>query len=241
MRRNIIETILGAVVLVVAISFVVYSYKQADIGAGSGGYQISANFSGIGGLKPGDDVQISGVKIGTVSNVSLNPETFLARVDMMVDDGVKLPVDTAALISSESLLGGRYLALEPGADEELLAPGGVIEFTQAPQNLEQLLGQFIFSATQDKDEDGADEGEEEGMAEDGGADESTAAVEGEPSVETQPTLPTAAPNAPEPAVETPAPAAAAETAPSQPAVEPVPAPVPEAPAPAAAAPAPAAP
>ncbi|HRQ61683.1 MAG TPA: outer membrane lipid asymmetry maintenance protein MlaD, partial [Alphaproteobacteria bacterium] len=115
MRRNIIETILGAVVLVVAISFVVYSYKQADIGAGSGGYQISANFSGIGGLKPGDDVQISGVKIGTVSNVSLNPETFLARVDMMVDDGVKLPVDTAALISSESLLGGRYLALEPGA------------------------------------------------------------------------------------------------------------------------------
>lgn len=225
MRRNIIETILGAVVLVVAISFVVYSYKQADIGAGSGGYQISANFSGIGGLKPGDDVQISGVKIGTVSNVSLNAETFLAKVDMMVDEGVKLPIDTAALISSESLLGGRYLALEPGADEELLAPGGVIEFTQAPQNLEQLLGQFIFSATQDKD-DGADDEDDSADAGDEGTDEASEAA---------PTnAPTTTPAAtPEAAVE---PSAPAVEAPSQPAVEPVPAPVPEAPAPAADAP-----
>lgn len=216
MRRNIIETLLGAIVLVVAIVFVVYSYKQADVGAGSGGYQISANFSGIGGLKPGDDVQISGVKIGTVSNVSLNPETFLARVDMMVDESVKLPVDTAALISSESLLGGRYLALEPGADEELLSAGDVIEFTQAPQNLEQLLGQFIFSATQNKDE---------GETEDAAEEDSVAAEAPAVVMEEQPA---------------PAPASAPEVeTPSQPAVEPVPAPVPEAQAPAAVAPAPA--
>ena len=76
-------------------------------------------------------------------------DTYLARVYMNIRDGYKLPTDTAALISSESLLGGQYLALEPGADEEMIEPNGNIQYTQAPQNLEQLLGQFIFSMQND--------------------------------------------------------------------------------------------
>lgn len=82
--------------------------------------------------------------------VTLNPETFLARVILTVDNSVKLPDDTAALISSESLLGGRYLALEPGASEEMMKSGDRVPYTQSPQNLEQLLGQFIFSMQGDK-------------------------------------------------------------------------------------------
>jgi phospholipid/cholesterol/gamma-HCH transport system substrate-binding protein len=150
MKRSIIETALGAVVIGVAGLFLAYSYKTADISAGAGGFEVVANFSGIGGLKPGDDVQISGVKVGSVKAVELDQQTYLARVHMSVDPAIKLPVDTAALVSSESLLGGKYLALEPGAEEELIPSGGTIEFTQAPQNLEQLLGQFIFSM-QDKE------------------------------------------------------------------------------------------
>lgn len=153
MKRSFIETIIGALVIVVAGLFLSFSYTTANVGAGSGGYEVSAMFSGIGGLKAGDDVQISGVKIGSVSAVELDPETYLARVYMMVDGEVQLPLDTAALISSESLLGGRFLALEPGADDELLEQGDVIEYTQAPQNLEQLLGQFIFSMQGEDDTD----------------------------------------------------------------------------------------
>ncbi|MFK7839861.1 MAG: outer membrane lipid asymmetry maintenance protein MlaD [Bdellovibrionales bacterium] len=149
MKRNIVETVLGAVVLLVAGIFLAFSMRAGDVGASGGGYEINADFSGIGGLSIGDEVQISGVKVGTVSDVSLNEDTFLARVSMVVDDNLKLPTDTAALISSESLLGGKFLALEPGADEEILPPGGRIQYTQAPQNLEQLLGQFIFSMQQD--------------------------------------------------------------------------------------------
>ena len=150
MKRSVVETALGAFIILVAILFLMFSYKTANVGAGSDGYEVMANFSGIGGLKPGDDVQISGVKVGTVSAVELDEETYLARVRMMVDSKVKLPYDTAALISSESLLGGKYLALEPGADEEFIGDGGLIEYTQAPQNLEQLLGQFIFSMQSDE-------------------------------------------------------------------------------------------
>lgn len=149
MNRNIVETVLGAVVLIVAGVFLAFSMRAGDVGASSGGYEVLADFSGIGGLSVGDEVQISGVKVGTVTKVALDQATFLARVTMMVNEDLKLPTDTAALISSESLLGGKYLALEPGADEEVIPAGGRIQYTQAPQNLEQLLGQFIFSMQQE--------------------------------------------------------------------------------------------
>ena len=151
MNRSLVETVLGAVVLLVAGVFLAFSYRTADVGGPTDGYTVTADFSGIGGLKAGDEVQISGVKVGTVSNVELDQETFLARVYISIDGDTKVPTDTAALISSESLLGGKFLALEPGADEEVLKDGGRIQFTQAPQNLEQLLGQFIFSMQSEDD------------------------------------------------------------------------------------------
>ena len=149
MNRSLVETLLGALVILVALVFFIFSYNKADVGKGSGGYEIIAHFSGIGGLAAGDEVQISGVKIGTVNRVELDQDTYLARVVLGIDSSYKLPLDTAALISSESLLGGKYLELQPGADEDMLEDGDVIEFTQAPQNLEQLLGQFIFSMQSD--------------------------------------------------------------------------------------------
>ncbi len=152
MKRNFIETALGALVIAVAATFLMFSINTAKVGKVSG-YELNARFSGIGGLGVGDNVLISGVKVGSVIAVTLDPETFLALVKMSIDNGIKVPTDTAALISSESLLGGRYLQLEPGADEEVLQPGGMVQFTQAPQNLEQLLGQFIFSMGDDKGKD----------------------------------------------------------------------------------------
>lgn len=151
MKRSVIETLLGAIVIFVAGAFLYHGYDKGNVATPSG-LEIYADFTTIGGLKPGDSVQISGVKVGAVSAVELTPDNYLARVHMSVDPSLKLPLDTAALISSESLLGGRYLALEPGAEEDLLGNGDGIQYTQAPQNLEQLLGQFIFSMNNDKEE-----------------------------------------------------------------------------------------
>lgn len=152
MKRNVIETVLGALVIIVAILFLSFSYSTANVGSVSG-YQISANFAGIGGLAVGDDVQISGVKVGSVTGVELG-DNYLAKVTMSVDPSIQLPDDTAAFISSTSLLGGRFLSLEPGASDEMIEEGGEIYYTQAPQNLEQLLGKFIFSMQNGDKEDG---------------------------------------------------------------------------------------
>lgn len=154
MKRSIVETLLGAFVLTVAAVFFLYSYSTANVGS-SDGYELHADFTTVGGLQAGDDVQVSGIKVGSVNRIELQGDTYLARVFMNIEDGYKIPVDTAALISSKSLMGGLYLALEPGGDDEMFEEGGYIETTQAPQNLEQLLGQFIFSM-QDSD-DGDDD------------------------------------------------------------------------------------
>ncbi len=150
MKRSIAETILGLVVIIAAGLFLTYSIKTADVGAADG-YTVTADFSNIGGLMIGDEVQISGVKVGSITNIELLPEIYLARVHINLRDQYKVPTDTAALVSSEGLLGGLYMSLEPGADEDTLEDGDAIQYTQAPQNLEQLLGQFIFSMQDDKE------------------------------------------------------------------------------------------
>jgi phospholipid/cholesterol/gamma-HCH transport system substrate-binding protein len=150
MKRNVIETVLGAVVLVVAIVFLGFSYSSANVGS-IDGYTLTADFSGTGGLGIGDSVQVSGVKVGTVQKIELKPDDYRARVTMEVDNSLKLPDDSAAFISSESLLGGKYMELQPGASDEMLGENGHIAYTQAPQNLEQLLGKFIFSMDKGKD------------------------------------------------------------------------------------------
>jgi phospholipid/cholesterol/gamma-HCH transport system substrate-binding protein len=153
MSRNVVETVLGAVVLIIAAVFLVFSYTKGEVGE-INGYKISAEFSGIGGLKIGDAVQISGVNIGKVADVKLNPEAYVAVVTMDINPTIKIPSDSTAMISSESLLGGKYLLIEPGGAEDMLVAGGKIEYTQAPQNLEQLLGKFIFSQGNKKEGEG---------------------------------------------------------------------------------------
>lgn len=151
MSRSVIETVLGGFVLIGALVFLIFSYTKGDAGAVSG-YLVSANFSKIGGLKSGDPVLVSGVKVGQVANVTLDPKTYLAKVTMEIDSHIQVPDDSAATINSQSLLGGLALGIEPGGSEEMLKDGGEIQYTQAPQNLEELLGKFIFSMQDKKPE-----------------------------------------------------------------------------------------
>ena len=93
------------------------------------------------------DVRIAGVKVGSVTDQRIDPQTFLAVVTVKIADGVELPKDSGAEVTSESLLGGKYLSLTPGGDSENLKPNGTIKNTPSSVSLEQLLGKFIFSVT----------------------------------------------------------------------------------------------
>jgi phospholipid/cholesterol/gamma-HCH transport system substrate-binding protein len=143
MSRNVIETILGAVVIIAAALFLAFALTATDLQPVEG-YKVTANFSNIGGITNGTDVKISGVKIGSVVDVAIDQTTYLARVTMTIRPNIELPTDSSASILSSGLLGDQYLSVSPGAESQMIDPGGEIQFTQSAQNLEQLLGKFIF-------------------------------------------------------------------------------------------------
>ncbi|MEO3430758.1 outer membrane lipid asymmetry maintenance protein MlaD [Pelagibius sp. CAU 1746] len=147
MRRNMIETVMGAVVLLVAVAFVVFAFRSTSIGDNAGdGYEVLVSFDDASGLNVGTDVRMAGVKIGTVVDQRLNPDTYFAEVLISISNAIRLPTDTSARIIPDGLLGGNYVALEPGGAEDYIADGGQIQYTQGSINVVDLLGRFIFSA-----------------------------------------------------------------------------------------------
>jgi phospholipid/cholesterol/gamma-HCH transport system substrate-binding protein len=108
-----------------------------------GDYEISAKFGEAGSLAPGAAVTVAGVKVGAVSQVTLEPKTYLAVAKLSIDPTVKLPADSTAKITSDGLLGGAHIAIAPGASLDDLKPGGEIENTQGAVDLFGLIGSVI--------------------------------------------------------------------------------------------------
>ena len=146
MRRSVIETVLGAMVLLVAAVFLIFAYTSSDIKPVQG-YLVTARFNSIDGLTVGSDVRIGGVKIGSVVGQDLDQETYQAVVQFTVRPDIRLPDDTLVSITSSGLLGGKYLKLDPGSDETLIGSGDVLNNTRDVISLEELLGKVIFLVT----------------------------------------------------------------------------------------------
>ena len=145
MQRNMLETVMGAIVLLMAAGFVSLAYEAANI-RGTDGYELAAEFGATGGLSVGDDVRISGIKVGRIARQELDPVTYAARIVISLDEQIRIPADSSARITAASLLGGNYLELIPGADAEMMQPGEVIYDTLDPVSLTDLLGKAVFSA-----------------------------------------------------------------------------------------------
>ena len=143
-RRSVAEIATGAVIIVLALGFLGYALVATGRDSGSG-MRLSAQFANIGGIASGADVRLSGVKIGSVSGITIDPRTFEAIVAMVVRPDLSLPVDTSAVISTGGILGGQFVTLSPGGSTKVLQDGGVLTLTQSATNLEDLLGKFIFN------------------------------------------------------------------------------------------------
>lgn len=144
MTNHTTEVLVGGVVLAAAIGFFVYVTQVTGGGpSGSAVATYSASFSSVEGVTVGTDVRLGGVKVGTVTDLSLNPQTFLAETSFSVDSKIRLPEDTAVLISSEGLLGGSFVEILPGGSQFELEPGAEIEDTQSYVSLINLLLRFV--------------------------------------------------------------------------------------------------
>ena len=152
MRGNLVETLIGAIVLIVAAVFLTFAYSRADVGTVEG-YELFARFDRVDGVEVGSDVLLSGIKVGTVVEIILDRETYLAVMRFSIDDSIVLPEDTSAEVGSGGLLGDKFIALVPGGADEMLSAGGEIKFTQGSIDIVALLGRAIFgSATAENKE-----------------------------------------------------------------------------------------
>ena len=149
MKRNVIESVLGGVVLLVAGLFLVFAYLGSDVRPVQG-YDLTARFNAIDGLTVGSDVRIGGVKVGTVVEQRIDPKDFRAVVKLTILPEVKLPEDTVARITSAGLLGSKYVKLEPGGSSEKIAGNSEIKRTKDVISMEELLGKVIFLVTDEQ-------------------------------------------------------------------------------------------
>jgi phospholipid/cholesterol/gamma-HCH transport system substrate-binding protein len=146
MQSRALEILVGFFVCLGVAAVFVLTFRVASletVGAGES-YRVTAMFENIGGLKPGSAVTLSGVKIGRVQNIVIDPDSFEAAVTLQIADTYNtLPEDSSAKILTAGLLGEQYVGLEAGGAEETLKEGSRIKFTQSALVLENLIGQFL--------------------------------------------------------------------------------------------------
>ena len=141
--RNIAETLVGAIVLGIAIIFAVSLWRFSDVGFGVSQYTVNAKFRSAEGITVGTDVRLAGVKIGSVSNLSLDPKSFNAIARLSIKPEYQMPEDSAAIISSEGLLGGNFVEILPGGSYEVMVDGSEFGETQGAVSFISLLMKFV--------------------------------------------------------------------------------------------------
>lgn len=150
MKQNIIETIVGFLVLAITTWFFVFAYNSSNRSKPHDGYILVANFDNAEGIAQGSDVMLAGVKVGYVESLTIDTISFLAEVKFRIDKYITLPKDSRASIISSGLLGNKFIAITPGSSDDNLKENDNVKYTQSAINLESLIGKFIYSTPNDK-------------------------------------------------------------------------------------------
>ena len=142
-RENAGEAFVGLLVVLLAVWFVVFAWDRTGGGTKVGSTRVTALFPNASGVSAGTDVRVSGIKVGSVTGLALDPQSYQVKVHIALDPAVKLPADSSASITSEGILGNTFVAFTPGGSETPLKNGDTITDTQGSMDLMALIGQFI--------------------------------------------------------------------------------------------------
>lgn len=145
MKRFNLEIVVGLFMVIGFACFVYLSVKLGDVALfGSNSYRVEARFGSVAGLKLGAGVQIAGVQVGKVLNITLDPASYDALVEMEIEREIELQEDCIASIRTAGIIGDRYISILPGGSPLLIEEGGEILETESAINLEELISKYIF-------------------------------------------------------------------------------------------------
>ncbi|WP_163846269.1 outer membrane lipid asymmetry maintenance protein MlaD [Pseudooceanicola aestuarii] len=148
MSHSSAEIVTGGVVLAIAAGFLLYAGQVTGLSGGGNSYPLSASFRSAEGVSVGTDVRLAGVKVGAVTGIDLDAETFRARTAFTVRDGVDIPDDSQVVISSEGLLGGNFVEIMPGGSPFNYAAGDEVLDTQGAVSLISLMLKFVSGGSE---------------------------------------------------------------------------------------------
>jgi phospholipid/cholesterol/gamma-HCH transport system substrate-binding protein len=143
MQNNTFETLLGAMVILVAAGFLYFAYTSTSVGS-LGGYELNARFASADGISAGTDVRLHGVKVGRVASLELDPKTYAVNAAISLRSDIKVPDDSSIKVTSAGIMGSSYLAIQPGGSEKMLGPNGEITNTQGSIDLLGLIGRAMY-------------------------------------------------------------------------------------------------
>lgn len=159
MNKSVVEIITGMAIISFAAFFLLTSYSKSGLKKTKDGYSINAKFTSIDGINIGSEVRIAGIKIGEVIERNIDPTSYRAIITMNLDQKIKIPTDSSAAVSSESLMGGKFINIVAGADDVFLKDHDTMQYTQSSVSLENLIGKMIFSKDESKkDENSSNSG-----------------------------------------------------------------------------------
>jgi phospholipid/cholesterol/gamma-HCH transport system substrate-binding protein len=143
-RRSTLDILVGAVAVLAWAGFVAFAFtvNQQHIS----GYTLYATFAHIDGLSAHADVRLAGIRIGEVSEASFLPQSEEARITMVVQPGYVIPTDSAAIVASDGIFGGKFIKIDPGGDSESLKPGASFGYVQDSVDFEHLLQHIVQAA-----------------------------------------------------------------------------------------------
>ncbi|GFZ83045.1 outer membrane lipid asymmetry maintenance protein MlaD [Rickettsiales bacterium] len=144
MRDNLLEVLVGLTIILLAAYFLFFAYSYNNANRSQVGYKVVAEFTNANGLNKGSDVRISGVKVGTVIEKNLNINNHLARVVILLEPDMEVPVDSSVSILTDGIFGAKYANLVPGSDKRLIKEGESIAYTQSTIDIESILAKFFF-------------------------------------------------------------------------------------------------
>lgn len=142
LKRRTLEILVGALVLLIGYAFVHTSYSSSKVKTVTG-YSLNLRFHKIGTIKDGAEVKIAGVTVGRVSGMNLDRDSYEVVMQITVPPDLKLPKDTKAAITTDGLLGNKYVKIEPGQSKEMLKPGDSIGKTKDAVSIEDLVTKIV--------------------------------------------------------------------------------------------------
>lgn len=150
MQKNYIESFLGLCIVILTGALLWVFFEKNDVRTNEDLLSVTAYFQSVAGVSKGTDVKLGGVKVGRILDVKLDPESLTPLLVIGLNKAYKIPKDSSFAVKSEGIMGGKFISIEIGPDEDSVSEGQIFYNNQSSLDLESIISQVVFGGEKKK-------------------------------------------------------------------------------------------